>query len=106
MTSHKQYSYADAGNSITGTMRCTKCSKKVVEGEYRYRPTRDGFAVQHRSCVPEDPKWSSLDSRRAKQRQYQEDYLRACKEFKEKWGTSLLDEEIESYESATAAPTH
>lgn len=94
----KAWGYSDARCSGHGTMQCTACGKPITEGEYRYRQKSKGgdwgYVAQHRTCTLDDPRWAELDENRAASLEQQKALSRACREFREKWGVSELDDHI------------
>jgi hypothetical protein len=95
---HRNWRYADAKTSMTGTMICTCCNRPITSGEYRYFETGEAYHSQHRSCSEHDPAWLKIDREWAEHLERQRNKLTAYKEFRDKWDESALDEEIENLE--------
>jgi len=94
----KNFSYCDSKNSRHGRMVCYACGKPIMSGLYRVRYTDEAFITHHRACSLDDKHWAKLDAQKSNQLAYYEKRLAAFKEFREKWNTDALDEEIESME--------
>lgn len=97
------WQYANAQNMKCGVMVCVACGKKITDGDYRYREDygdRGYHAHQHRECVPLDQQeyWSRQDESGKLHIAKMIEYREACKEFRDKWSTVALDEEIEELE--------
>lgn len=93
------WQYAKAEYMTCGRMICTVCNTQITQGQYRFREAFDdrGFhAHAHRTCLPEGEQghWVREEAEEVKRRSELRLYLNACKEFKEKWETTALDEEI------------
>lgn len=86
--------YADAKNVHIGTMQCTVCGKQILDGQFRYSETKHGFSTQHRNCVTDDNAWKKLDAKANKLKENNLCRLAAYIEFRDKWGTNALDDEI------------
>jgi hypothetical protein len=92
------WSYADAGNSITGDMQCPTCGKAIDSGEYRYRQKSKGgdwwYVAQHRACTMNDPQWGVLDAQREAALDRRKALSRACRQFQAEWGIADLNDYI------------
>lgn len=95
----KKWDYSDAQSSSAGTMICTACGKKITGGRYRYRQKSKGYdwgyVAQHEACTTEDPKWAEMDAAQDRARIRYEAFMRACVEFRERWGVDDLDHYIQ-----------
>jgi hypothetical protein len=96
----KNWSYAHAGGMKLGPMVCACCGKKV-EGWYRFREKPDKYVVQHRECTQDDPTWAAMDAREAASRERHQALVKACIEFRAKWGITELDEIIGDAEATS-----
>ena len=76
-------------------MQCRACHKPIIEGDYRVRETRDAYLTYHRSCTSDDPEWSRIDAQRAESAARQEEYLRDCRAFYDKWGVADFTYDLE-----------
>lgn len=81
----KRWDYSDASICQVGTMICTACREKILDGAFRYRETDDGFMPQHKACCSEDPEWARILERQQKAANYFVRRLKTlaayCKEF-------------------------
>lgn len=97
--SKKPWGYSCVGSSSHGLMRCHVCGKRITEGEYRYRATykhfeHTGYATGHRGCTTDDPMWVEIDAKRDAAEERSRAFIKACIDFKKKWGVDGLDDYI------------
>ena len=90
----KTWSYADSSSSRHGLMICSACGEDIT-GAYRYREGKNGFITQHRFCSSDDAAWAKLDKQRESMQSREKQRLAAYIKFRDKWGTTALDEEID-----------
>jgi hypothetical protein len=95
----RSWNYASAENTRVGTMICTACRIPIENGEYRYRETEDAYLPQHRACSEQDEGWKFRDKQKAINIQKARQYLADCLNFRSKWLTDVLNDEIESTET-------
>lgn len=93
----RHYSYEDAKTVGMGPMICATCREKIVAGQFRAYELTDSYVLQHRACSGHDPQWAVLDKKDSELNAWKRDYAAACREFKAKWNTGALDEEIAQY---------
>ena len=99
MSKNHHWTYTHAEIQQMGTMVCTACSRPIKSGQYRYRETEAAYLPQHRKCSESDKQWGKMDDRKVVELNATKRYLDACLDFRKMWGTSTLDDDIESAES-------
>ena len=99
MSKNHHWMYARAESQKVGTMVCTACSRPIKSGQYRYRETEAAYLPQHRKCSEGDNNWAKLDTYKVDELNATKQYLDACLAFRKTWGTSALDDDIESAEA-------
>lgn len=92
----KSFIYSSADRSRIGLMVCDACHKPIEVGEFRYRDAREKCVLHHRSCSEEDDNWARIDKQNDDARRELNEFVRACKAFKEKWNVNDLDYYIEN----------
>lgn len=90
----KKYSYAHTSYSHCGLMICSGCSKKITDGDYRYREGKDGYILHHRDCSQDDPQWNVIKKQREDAAKRYADMLREAIAFRDKFQVDDLDELI------------
>lgn len=100
-----KWKYANAEDSLHGTMMCQKCEQKITSGEYRYKEMDHRFEFvgyvshEHKACADNgDAGWATREAERVEKSKRVAERLDAFRAFSEKWDTAALDEEIEDME--------
>jgi hypothetical protein len=92
------WTYEDVAFSRSGTMNCIRCNKKITSGEYRCRQKSKHhdwhYQTEHRECSSDDKQWAIIDEQKAANNKRQIELSNACREFKDKWGVTELDDYI------------
>ena len=91
----KHWHYSDVSTSTHGLMVCSACGKRITDGAYRYRETATAYVVHHRACSATDVAWRHLDNAKVVVIHRAQLRLIAYEEFRARWETSALDDEIE-----------
>ncbi|GGO89160.1 hypothetical protein GCM10011348_46260 [Marinobacterium nitratireducens] len=93
------YYIDDARTHSYGLMICSACGNKITKGEFRVRETEDAYITQHRSCSHTDGQWARRDAQRENRIRRAKDQLAAAIEFRDRWGTEALNDEIDDLEA-------
>lgn len=89
--SQKNYQYSSTPGTSHGQMICCACGKKIKEGRYRVREKPGEYVTTHESCCSDDPMWTVILERDAREAARRGRFIRACQEFREVWGVDDLD---------------
>lgn len=90
------WNYTEAPRCKYGAMLCITCGKEILVGPYRYRTNKnEEYLVEHRACSESDTFWKRDDRRQAIFLEVLQQRLEAYINFKTRWDTDSLDEDIE-----------
>ena len=94
----KNWQGSNTRSSSCGTMICCHCNQKIIEGDYAfYQDSEGAFTCAHRRCSEHlQEMWDRIDKKRAVLVIALTERIEAFEQFAKKWGTSLLDDEIEN----------
>lgn len=86
-------------------MICQLCGKRIEQGLFRYAMTYKGYedhvyVCQHQECSKSDAGWVAYVATKHEAKRKMKERLKAFKEFKTKWDTIELDEDIEYMEES------
>ena len=90
----RQWYFEDARTSRAGTMECRHCRRQIESGMYCYYETADAYITFHRHCSSDNPGWAALDKRSSEILAQNSAELAAACAYRDKWGTTSLDQDI------------